>query len=351
MKHRLFSKTAIGLVLAGATAFAANTATAGAMNSIADSWHNLGANNSKGGTPNSPTSGSPNKSMATGEICVFCHTPHGGDTSAAVPIWNRKLNDPSVYQRYSANGTSTFDAAEGPIGSVTIACLSCHDGAQAVDALINAPGSGNYTSYLSTQFGSPNYYSWTNGTRFSGGDATDGKLSADIVQNLGTDLRNDHPVSMQYAGGGITGSGSTINGNPRDPDFTTQTPRTITKADGSTYTVQLLAESSPNVGTIFYIDRGTESAQSASRDRKDIIFYTRDFAPPTTSIDNKAGIQPFVECGSCHDPHNVENPTFLRVSNGIPATKGSNGTVTLADMFPKAVNDAASGLCLTCHAK
>ena len=187
---------------------AMDSAMATQMTSIADSWHNLGANNSKGGTPNDPTNGNANKSGATGEICVFCHTPHGGDTSAAVPIWNRKLNDPAVYKatRYSDNNTTTFDAEEGPIGSVTIACLSCHDGAQAVDALINAPGSGGYTP-PSTGFGSADYYAWASAARFSGQDTdANGRLAPDIVQNLGTDLRNDHPVSMQYAGGGITGS-------------------------------------------------------------------------------------------------------------------------------------------------
>ena len=125
MKHRFVGRTAVALVMAGAALLIVEDVIASPMTSIADSWHNLGANNRKGGTPNNPTNGNPNRSMATGEICVFCHTPHGGDTSAAVPIWNRKLNDPTVYQgtRYSDNNTTTFDAAEGPIGSVTIACL------------------------------------------------------------------------------------------------------------------------------------------------------------------------------------------------------------------------------------
>ena len=348
MKHRLIGKIGIGVVVAGATLLSVNNVMATQMTSIADSWHNLGANNRKGGTPNDPTNGNPNRSMATGEICVFCHTPHGGDTSAAVPIWNRVLNSPANYvgTRYSDNNTTTFDAAEGDIGSVTIACLSCHDGAQAVDALINAPGSGNYTP-VDTGFGNAAFYAWAGTARFTGGDAdADGTLANNIVQNLGTDLRNDHPVSMQYAGGGFTGTGATVVGTPRDPDFTTTTPRTITKANGAgTYQVALRADSHTTLGTVFYIDRGTESSTDGSRDRKDIIFYTRNFTPPTSSTNNPAGIQPFVECGSCHDPHNVSNPTFLRVSNGIPASG------PLYDQFPDARNDAPSGLCLTCHAK
>jgi hypothetical protein len=346
MNQRFFTKSAIGVAIAGATIFVASSAFATPMNSIADSWHNLGANNSKTATPNG---GSPaNKSQATGEICVFCHTPHGGDTSAAVPLWNRKLANPSTYTvaggggRYSDNGTTTFDASEGPIGSVTIACLSCHDGAQAIDALINAPGSGNYTPVTETDV--TKFYAWAGGTRISGDDITNGMLKSTIVQNLGTDLRNDHPVSMQYAGGGFTGSAGTIAGTPKDPDFTTSSPRTVTKANGAgTYQVFLDAEGHGTLDTVFWIERGAESKNATGRDRSDIIFYTRSGV--TTTNGTPGGTQPFVECGSCHDPHNVENPTFLRTSNGIP------GAGTLFDTFPLARNDAASGLCLTCHAK
>jgi len=39
MKHRLFTKSAIGMVVAGAALLAANTVMAQPMNSIADSWH------------------------------------------------------------------------------------------------------------------------------------------------------------------------------------------------------------------------------------------------------------------------------------------------------------------------
>jgi len=343
MKHRLFSKTAIGMIVAGATLFTASAVTAQPMNSIADSWHNLGANNSKTTTPNG---GSPaNHSPATGEICVFCHTPHGGDVSAAVPLWNRQLGAPGDYTRYSAAGTTTFDAEEDDIGSVSIACLSCHDGAQAIDALINAPGSGNYVGPGQTG----DRQAWNGGQAMLGADIDpDGSLLEGIVQNLGTDLSNDHPISMQYGGGGVSGSGGTFSTETtRDKDFTGRTPRLITKADGSQYEVVLMAgpSSNPTVNTQFWIERGDESQDATARDRSDVIFYTRDYTPTAGGAGQAAGFQPFVECGSCHDPHNVDNPTFLRVSNGIPQTGD------LATMFPLAVNDAASGLCLTCHDK
>jgi hypothetical protein len=345
MKQKYILKSAVSVAFAGAALFATSSAFAaapiGPMDSIADSWHNLGTNNVQtNGTPNGTTPA--NHSTATGEICVFCHTPHGGDTGAAVPIWNRKLNDPAAYQRYSDLNSTTFDAEEGPIGSVTIACLSCHDGAQAIDALINAPGSGGYTD-PTTPFGDAAYRAWTGGNDMTGGDIVNNALAPNIVQNLGTDLRNDHPVSMQYGGGGILGDAAgNATGTTRDPDFTQLgTVRTIQDANGANVDMQVQATQHATLGTVFWIER-SDSLNAGNRDREDIIFYTRDFASP---VNGDAGIQPFVECGSCHDPHNVDNPTFLRTSNGLAA-----GTA-LATAFPNAVDDAASGLCLTCHDK
>ena len=321
MNHNVLTKTAIGAALAGAM-LVAGTAQAAPMTSIADSWHNLGAGNSKGVTPNG---GSPaNHTTDTAEICVFCHTPHGGDNAAAVPIWNRKLNDPQIYTRYSSLGTATFDAEETEIGSVTIACLSCHDGTQAIDQVINAPGSGGYD---------PNGARIGGGAGFGGADQVNGQLATGIVQNLGTDLSNDHPVSMQYAGGGINAGAP--QGPSRDPDFVAGNNP---KAHPSGFTLNTMAAPANNkFSTLWWIERGTDSLNDAGRDRTDVIFYTRTDA----NIDGGAE-QPFVECGSCHDPHNIDNPTFLRVSNGVaPAQSGD---------FPTP-NGGPSGLCLTCHIK
>jgi len=325
MMNTRFTKTALGVAFFGATLIASSTAMAGRpMSSIADSWHNLGSQNAWTVTPSGNAIA--NHSNDTAEICVFCHTPHGGDNTAAVPIWNRKLNDPTAYKRYSSLGSSTFDATEAPIGSVTIACLSCHDGGQAIDSVINAPGSGGYNNPASYAYGSMPRLG-----NFVGGD-TDGagRLATGVVQNLGTDLSNDHPVSMQYAGGGVTGSAGVKAGTPKDPDFTGG------KTNPAGYTLEsMAAPSSAPFDTLFWVERYGDSLNDGGRDRTDVILYTRTDLGAT---------EPFVECGSCHDPHNIDNPTFLRVSNGIPST--------LASEFPNAnAVNRPSGLCLTCHVK
>ncbi len=310
------SRKLAAVVLGAASVFTMSSAFAAGMQTIAESWHNLGALNSKGATPNGGTPA--NHSTNTSEICVFCHTPHGGDNTAAVPIWNRKLNAPSAYKRYSSLGTATFDATEAPVGSVTIACLSCHDGTQAIDSVINRPGSGGYNT-AGQQIGN-----------MAGADVdASGKLAAGIVQNLGTDLSNDHPVSMQYGGGGI--SVANANAATVDYDFTNATrPNTAQSAK----MMSMAAPPSSGLGTLWWIERST-SLRADVRDRTDIILYTRN------DVTGDATMQPTVECGSCHDPHNVDNPTFLRVAN--------IGDGTNPD-YPNS-KGGPSALCLTCHLK
>ena len=127
---RLAGSTAVVLLAMGV--FGSQPASA---QLISTTKHNLGST----GTGSVTFSG-------TTEICVFCHTPHGADTSAAVPLWNRVLPAPNTYTTYNSLGTSSLDGQTAPVGSVSLACLSCHDGSLAMNVMINAPGSGGYSS-------------------------------------------------------------------------------------------------------------------------------------------------------------------------------------------------------------
>ncbi|MBL3528417.1 MAG: hypothetical protein JMN27_12680 [gamma proteobacterium endosymbiont of Lamellibrachia anaximandri] len=99
-------------------------------------------------------------------VCVFCHTPHNASTTnLTTPLWNR-VDTTSTFQMYDS---PTFDMSPGagsqPAG-VSLACLSCHDGSLSVDQLLNPPA--------------------------------DFVANANTVGGLGTDLRNDHPISFGY---------------------------------------------------------------------------------------------------------------------------------------------------------
>ena len=256
-----------GALFAGSSAFA---------QSIVGSKHDFTA----GGDAQQTTN-------ATDQVCVFCHTPHGADTAAPVPLWNKVLTPGTTYTRYSTLSTPSFDSQEAPVGSVSLACLSCHDGTQAMDVVLNSPGSGGYVA---------------GGAQIDG--AAIGVMTGEPVPRLGTDLSNDHPVSMQYGGGGPLESNAdgAFTGTLGDPDFVAPIKDTI------------------NLQPIWWVD--SDGGTANVREKTDMLLYTR------TDIGEA---QPFVECGSCHDPHNSNTfgnqVSFLRTSN------------------------AASAVCTACHIK
>jgi predicted CXXCH cytochrome family protein len=253
------------------------------------------------------TGAGPNKQSTTDQICVFCHTPHGSDTSAPVPLWNKKLNSTgATYTTYDQLNTSTLNGAVLSVGSVSLACLSCHDGTQAMDNIINAPGSGGYNA---TGGGAAGI-----GMTWNAGAKT---LSGAPFPMLGTDLKNDHPIGIEYCGGGITGATTTVSGTCKNLDFIGATAGTT--SDGRT--AQVKTNNINNV-QVFWVD--VDGA--TGRGKGDIQLYTRDFSGKGGSASG-----PSVECGSCHDPH-VES-------------KGSDNI-----MFMR-VTTSGSQICLSCHTK
>jgi len=259
-------------ILFAAALSGSGTALAG----IADTKHNLGS------------TGPGNTVSDTDEICVFCHTPHGASQDVNAPLWNKAIA-PVTYDSYSS---TTLDGETASVGHVSLACLSCHDGTQAMDNIVNSPGSGGYdpTGGGTNGLG----YTWTG----SGIDTTTGKMLPASSAYIGPDLTNDHPIGIQYGGGGITENTPTAATN--DTDFNAPESSTI---DGL---------------TSWWVD--TSAGVAGIRNKTDMILYTR--------VDFQSGLQePSVECASCHDPHTSDNATFLRISN------------------------SESGVCLACHTK
>jgi len=233
----------------------------------------------------------------TDQVCIFCHTPHGSDTSASVPLWNKVLPNPVTYTRYSALATSSFESAEADVGSVSLACLSCHDGSQAMDVVLNAPGSGNYSA---------------TGVAIETGVAWGATRAP--VPNLQTDLSNDHPISIQYGGGGIddvtpvlTATVATM-GATTDPDFVLAKGVEINSSF-----------------PVWWVDSATGGTADV-REKTDMHLYSRELVTASGTF------EPFVECGSCHDPHNS-------------STAGATQVAFLR------IDNAASTVCVSCHTK
>lgn len=260
---------------------------------IANTKHNLGSTGTQS-----------NKVSDTAEICVFCHTPHAANISnTAAPLWNKNLPATSSYTTYNGgtNKTSTMDSQVLGVGSVSAACLSCHDGTQAMDNIINAPGSGGYTSDGGGTNGLA--YTWGASTRVD----SNGKLTSSNIANLSQDLTNDHPIGIKYCGGGPKDGAATAT--CADPDFHAATNNGL--ADVAS-------------GLVWWVDSAVGTA--SVRDKTDMILFNRTFVAGKDSTG--AGTFPSVECASCHDVHGGEIGTvLLRVSN------------------------SGSAVCLACHDK
>jgi len=162
-----------------------------------------------------------------GELCLPCHTPHNG--SSAVPLWNH-ANSLAVFVMYNKTASSQNSPPAGQPSPSSLSCLSCHDGITALDAFGGNPGTWNMAN------------------------APDRYKSESI---LGTDLSNDHPISIPYN-------------------------TSVALADGKLYDPVTAFSGLPSGGTI----------------RKDMLFNDK------------------VECSSCHDVHNsMGNSRLLKKEN------------------------------------
>lgn len=263
-----------------------------------------------------------------GEVCIYCHTPHGANKQIKAPLWNRTFNNSGSYTIYDK--PTTLMRPIGQPGPNSLTCLSCHDGTIAIDSILNMPGSGlnptrdgqanNETntsneafldSWISNPLALPSPAGhFKMGKTIDDGyctlchnaDVTDSAMANFMIFTIETDLRDDHPVGVQFP----TTFGPGIDFNPPTAGASTTMP--FFDLDGDNH-------ADPNEVRLYDTGQGPE-----------------------------------VECASCHDPHGVPsdgdnarfNPSFLRVNNGVVNTHaGSTGIVS----------NGPSALCLTCHAK
>lgn len=163
-----------------------------------------------------------------GEICLPCHTPHNATITPRAPLWNHELTVAS-YQIYAGDGT--FIDTNDALDARSIQCMSCHDGTVALDSFGGQTGS----TYMP------------------------------ISRQLGTDLRDDHPV-------GVTGE-YPIDG---DSNFNAA----VLQSDG-TYKIDGVMRLEPY--NILGVD---------------------------TNV---------VSCTTCHSPHGKGFDDFLRINNNASA--------------------------------
>lgn len=133
-----------------------------------------------------------------GNPCVYCHIPPDqADTDSmamgAIEGWNRFQPATDAFQLYNSQYLDSKTRTPSPI---SLLCLSCHDGTMAVDMVVFRPG--NFDSAADKAM-----HMRINAAdnTISCGKCHNGRVAHDIsIKHLDTDLRNDHPISMRYAG-------------------------------------------------------------------------------------------------------------------------------------------------------
>lgn len=112
------------------------------------------------------------------EICVFCHTPH--NATRKVPLWNHTVTSSSFTTYFSTTIDGATNLVKGDAStaaSVSVLCLSCHDGSVALGSVVK-----NYSGAITI-------------------NDVPGKVTGGVLVSaaaLGTDLSNDHPVGITY---------------------------------------------------------------------------------------------------------------------------------------------------------
>ena len=197
----------------------------------------------------------------TDEVCVFCHTPHGGNLNG--PLWNRNLPGAGSFTHYNS-ATLTLTSLAGMTASRTVndeslLCMSCHDGSIALDHLLNDPNSLGGADIYFPLFGANDMeiidLNPNPGPRIGGSPGNSSGSG---------DLTDDHPISFSYQ---AVQSQAIYQGGARDGELR---------------------------------DIGTTSDPTTALGWKGegVRFFGSDYR---------------VECSSCHDPHvdyvsGVNNP-------------------------------------------
>ncbi len=176
----LFEKAKRVLVAAVLTVFVVPAAHALGPHNVVNTVHNL-----------SSTGPQAMYNTDTTQVCVFCHTPHGGNASA--PLWNRQMPTSSWTHYDSSTLTSVVGSnPTRPVSAESLMCLSCHDGSIATNRVLNPPDglTGVNAPQPSTQFGD---------SEIVGIPGVFNRIGAGPADPFGVgDLSDDHPISFDY---------------------------------------------------------------------------------------------------------------------------------------------------------
>jgi predicted CXXCH cytochrome family protein len=128
---------------------------------------------------------------STTQICEFCHTPHYASTNLpGTPLWNRA----ETTQGFTLYGSATMNMSVSQPNVISRLCLSCHDGVNAYTMVNGNSVSTKHDLVKPPGHPPPDTTSYPNCERCHS-DIYSGRPRTLVI---GTNLSNDHPISMMY---------------------------------------------------------------------------------------------------------------------------------------------------------
>ncbi|MBU5614602.1 cytochrome C [Geomonas azotofigens] len=276
MKKVIASVVAVGCLAAAGSALAGMPAATGVNGSLHDM-----------------TKVAPATADKMGRVCVYCHAPHHAmkDGLDNYPLWNHNLVDPTTYTGYTWATPANADAAGtvivNPLIGPSRLCMSCHDGAIAIDQHGDAAN---------------------NGTMWQAGSTTVAARA-----KLTNDLSNTHPIGFDYNAIATARNAAAGNGSATANGASEIVPSTFGFATGIT--------ESTVAGTYNTVTRGTVGDGTVFKPIKDTLYQGT-----------------YMTCATCHEVHNKENATQDTI----------NGLTPNYFLYAK---ENKSLICLSCHVK
>ena len=159
------------------------------------------------------------KGSTEDEICIYCHTPHGGSLTG--PLWNRPtavgstdgndnfiaadLKSTDYFTHYNSATLTAFAGGNNRVvNDESLLCMTCHDGTIAVNRVLNV---SNRTAPDATWpeiriDNTSDTWAALTDTTMSG---LPGKIIGSTIEKMGIDdrtggdLSDDHPISFHYS--------------------------------------------------------------------------------------------------------------------------------------------------------
>lgn len=128
--------------------------------------------------------------------CLYCHTPHQANSSLGAPLWNRTIAPNVSFLPYQSDSIdSPCPATPSP---ASLACLGCHDNVNAGDGYVSPMIPGGDKHVVVNPWGGTTQAAVWNNTNCIRCHLGHGAGTTPAIRIVGTDLRNDHPISMLY---------------------------------------------------------------------------------------------------------------------------------------------------------